>query len=90
MVSEALKGLETALAKEQNKTAQNPKEQAKIRRRIGYLQFRIGKMYSLGYGADKGPATAAEWFQKAVYMGNPFAAYSLGGLYRRGEGSGTK
>ena len=82
----ALNGLKTALTKEQNQTAQTPKEQAKIRRRIGYLQFRIGKMYSLGYGADKSPETAAEWFQKAVDMGNPFAAYSLGSLYRRGEG----
>ena len=81
----ALSGLKTALTKEQNQTAQTPKEQA-IRRRIGYLQFRIGKMYSLGYGADKSPGTAAEWFQKAVDMGNPFAAYSLGSLYRRGEG----
>ena len=81
----ALGGLKTALTKEQNKTAQTPKEQA-IRRRIGYLQFRIGKMYSLGYGAEKSPETAAEWFQKAVDMGNPFAAYSLGSLYRRGEG----
>ncbi len=81
----ALDGLKTALTKEQNQTAQTPKKQA-IRRRIGYLQFRIGKMYSLGYGADKSPETAAEWFQKAVDMGNPFAAYSLGSLYRRGEG----
>ena len=81
----ALDGLKTALTKEQNQTAQTPKEQA-IRRRIGYLQFRIGKMYSLGYGSDKSPETAAEWFQKAVDMGNPFAAYSLGSLYRRGEG----
>ena len=81
----ALDGLKTALTKEQNQTAQTPKKQA-IRRRIGYLQFRIGKMYSLGYGSDKSPETAAEWFQKAVDMGNPFAAYSLGSLYRRGEG----
>ena len=81
----ALSGLKTALTKEQNQTAQTPKEQV-IRRRRGYLQFRIGKMYSLGYGADKSPETAAEWFQKAVDMGNPFAAYSFGSLYRRGEG----
>ncbi len=34
----------------------------------------------------KSPETAAEWFQKAVDMGNPFCRIFLGSLYRRGEG----
>ncbi len=51
-----------------------------------YLQYRIGKLFSFGYGVEQDFTQAAAWYEKAVEAGNPFAAYSLAGLYRRGEG----
>lgn len=51
-----------------------------------YLQYRIGKLYSFGYGIEQDYLKAAEWYEKAVAFGNPFAAYSLGSLYLRGQG----
>lgn len=51
-----------------------------------YLQYRIGKLYSFGYGVEQDYLKAAEWYEKAVALGNPFAAYSLGSLYLRGQG----
>ena len=52
----------------------------------GYWQYRIGKMYAMGYGAEQDYRKAAGWYEKAVDEGNPFAAYALGSLYRRGQG----
>ena len=52
----------------------------------GYMQYRIGKMYSLGYGTAQDYAKAAHWYNKSVSNDNLFAAYSLAGLYRRGQG----
>ncbi len=51
-----------------------------------YWQYRIGKMYAMGYGADQDYRKAAGWYEKAAAEGNPFAAYALGCLYRRGQG----
>lgn len=51
-----------------------------------YLQYRIGKLYSFGYGVEQDYKEAAKWYEKAVADGNPFAAYALGSLYRRGQG----
>lgn len=51
-----------------------------------YLQYRIGKLFSFGYGVEQDYMQAAVWYEKAVAEGNPFAAYSLGSLYRRGQG----
>ena len=51
-----------------------------------YWQYRIGKMYAMGYGAEQDYRKAAGWYEKAVDEGNPFAAYALGSLYRRGQG----
>ncbi len=51
-----------------------------------YLQYRIGKLYSFGYGVKQDYIKAAEWYKKAVTLGNPFAAYSLGCLFLRGQG----
>ena len=51
-----------------------------------YWQYRIGKMYAMGYGAEQDYRNAAGWYEKAVDEGNPFAAYALGSLYRRGQG----
>ncbi len=52
----------------------------------GYWQYRIGKMYAMGYGAGQDYSKAAGWYEKAVDEKNPFAAYALGCLYRRGLG----
>lgn len=52
----------------------------------GYLQFRIGKMFSMGYGTEQDYLAAASWYEKAVEEENPFAAYALGSLYHRGQG----
>lgn len=51
-----------------------------------HWQYRIGKMYALGYGTEQDFRKAAEWYEKAAAWGNPFAAYALGCLYRRGQG----
>ena len=52
----------------------------------GYLRYRIGKMHAIGYGVEQSYEEAAKWYQKAVDEDNPFAAYALGSLYRRGQG----
>lgn len=51
-----------------------------------YLQYRIGKLFSYGFGVEPSHEKAAEWFEKAVEEENPFAAFSLAGLYRCGQG----
>ncbi len=51
-----------------------------------YVQYRIGKMYSLGYGAEQNYSTAFIWFKKSADAGNKFAQYSLGSLYFYGNG----
>lgn len=52
----------------------------------GYLRYRIGKCHAYGHGTEQNHGEAARWFQQAVADGNPFAAYSLGCQYLRGEG----
>lgn len=51
-----------------------------------YWQYRIGKMYSYGYGVEQDYSASAEWFARAVEGNSPFAAYALGGQYYRGQG----
>ncbi len=51
-----------------------------------YLEYRIGRLFALGQGVEQDYSTAAEWYEKSVGKGNPFAAYALGSLYRRGQG----
>ncbi len=51
-----------------------------------YWQYRIGKMYSYGYGVEQDYTASAEWFTKAIEGRSPFAAYALGGQYYRGQG----
>ncbi len=51
-----------------------------------YVQYRIGKMYALGYGTEQGYTAAFEWFKKSATAGNKFAQYSLGSLYFWGNG----
>ena len=61
-------------------------EQEASGKRPAYWQYRIGKMYAMGYGVDQDYSQAAAWYQKSVDLGNPFAAYALAGLYYRGNG----
>lgn len=58
----------------------------KKKKQKGYLQFRIGKMYAMGYGTEQDYLAAASWYERAVEEENPFAAYALGSLYHRGQG----
>jgi len=50
-----------------------------------YVQYRIGKMYALGYGTEQDHTKALAWFEKSA-AGNKFAQYSLGSLYFYGNG----
>ena len=50
-----------------------------------YIQYRIGKQYARGWGAEYDPEVAAEWFEKS---GTSYASFSLGNLYYTGEGVG--
>lgn len=56
----------------------------KTAKNADYFQYRIGKLYSFGYGVEQDYEKAAQWYEKAD--DNPFALYSLGVLYRRGQG----
>lgn len=49
-------------------------------------QYYMGLLFANGYGVEKDPATAAQWFTKAAEQGNPEAQFRLGHLYRRGAG----
>ncbi len=51
-----------------------------------YVQYRIGKMFALGYGTEQDYTKAFEWFEKSAATGNKFAQYSLGSLYYYGNG----
>ncbi len=51
-----------------------------------YVQYRIGKMFALGYGAEQDYAKAFMWLEKSAISGNKFAQYSLGSLYFYGNG----
>jgi len=51
-----------------------------------YLRYRIGKCHAYGHGTEQSYEESARWFQMAVEDNNPFAAYTLGGQYLRGQG----
>lgn len=51
-----------------------------------YMQYRIGKMFALGYGAEHDYTEAFKWFEKSADAGNKLAQYSLGSLYFYGNG----
>ena len=52
----------------------------------GYLRYRIGKCHAYGHGTERNYEESARWFRQAVQENNPFASYSLGGQYLRGQG----
>lgn len=52
-----------------------------------YVQYRIGKMFALGYGTEQNYTEAFKWFKKSATAGNKFAQYSLGSLYYYGNGT---
>lgn len=51
-----------------------------------YVQYRIGKMFALGFGIGQDDTKAFIWFEKSAEAGNKFAQYSLGSLYFYGNG----
>ena len=51
-----------------------------------YLQYRIGKMFANGLGAEQDGTKAIEWFQKSAEAGNRFAQQRLANLYYYGKG----
>lgn len=61
------------------------KEESRSKKK-GYWQYRIGKMYAMGYGTEQNYPTAADWYERALTEQNPFAAYAFGSLYHRGQG----
>lgn len=52
-----------------------------------YVQYRIGKMFALGFGTEQDYYKAFGWFTKSAAAGNKFAQYSLGSLYFYGNGT---
>lgn len=58
----------------------------KVSGKKDYWRYRIGKLYSYGYGVEQDHAQSAFWFTKAVAEENPYAEYALGGQYYRGQG----
>jgi len=52
-----------------------------------YVQYRIGKMFALGYGTEQDYTNAFAWLEKSAAAGNKFAQYSLGSLYFYGNGT---
>ena len=60
---------------------------AATEKKPAYFQYRVGKMYAMGYGVEQDYLEAARWYERAVQDNNyPFAAYALGCLYLRGQG----
>lgn len=48
-----------------------------------YLQYRVGKQFSRGYGTEKNNQVAATYFEKS---NTSYAKFSLAGLYYNGDG----
>ena len=60
---------------------------ASTEKKPAYFQYRVGKMYAMGYGVEQDSLEAALWYERAVQHNSyPFAAYALGCLYLRGQG----
>jgi len=51
-----------------------------------YIQYRLGKMYSYGQGAEQDYVQAFNWFSKSANTGNQYAQFSLGSFYYYGNG----
>ncbi len=58
----------------------------KVGRLRDYVQYRIGKMFALGYGTEQDYTKAFVWLEKSAAAGNKFAQYSLGSLHFYGNG----
>ena len=60
---------------------------ASTEKKPAYFQYRVGKMYAMGYGVEQDYLQAARWYERAVQHDSyPFASYALGCLYLRGQG----
>ena len=51
-----------------------------------YVQYRIGKMYCYGSGAEQNYQKAFEWIERSAKQKNKFAQFSLANLYYYGNG----
>lgn len=51
-----------------------------------YTEYRIGKMYAAGLGAEQDYLQAADWLTLSADENYKYAQYSLGGLYYHGKG----
>ncbi len=51
-----------------------------------YIEYRIGKMYSFGFGTGQDDEEAVDWFLKSSEKGNQYAKFSLGNAYFYGKG----
>ena len=51
-----------------------------------YTQYRIGKMYTAGFGTEQDYMKAAQWLTQSASEKYKYAEYSLAGLYYRGNG----
>ena len=49
-------------------------------------QFKLGLMYSIGWGVPKDEKLAVEWYRKAADQGDADAQFNLGVMYDNGRG----
>ena len=53
-----------------------------------YVQYRIGKMFALGYGAEQDYTKAFKWFKISADQDNAYACYETAKMLRDGIGVG--
>ncbi|MBT2115598.1 TonB family protein [Dyella sp. LX-66] len=67
---------------------QQPDQRAALIERASHgdtlAQYLVGAIYETGYGVDKDPTAAVDWFRKSADAGNPVGQYKLGQLYESG------
>lgn len=51
----------------------------------GYIQYRLGNIYTYGLGTDIDEKEAFEWLTKGAESGNKYASFSLGNIYYYGN-----
>ncbi len=53
---------------------------------VAEAQYKLGMLYSLGYGVPQEYEQARQWYEKAAAQGDANAQYKLGVLYENGFG----
>ncbi len=85
--NKALNGFKTLIYEEKaQKKLDNDNIKKPKKNMESYYEYRIGKMYSLGYGTEQDYEEAVDWFQKSSDKGNQYAQFSLGNCYYYGTG----